>query len=199
MKSVIYEKTPLDLVSATVFAGPKTRDMERAWETLQLNEIWRATGEELEKSGAMEAGKSLRLMHGGYMAIMRIYHELRYLNWIKREWDPMRRVMTDHLDHCLDGLKHGAMCKADLALGSFYWWPEEPAAREAVRRPNYERTCVSWNSLQDFLNKHRMSFDDDGVPESPLDENGHLIIVVPTDSLQNQNKVLTGGDMGHKE
>jgi hypothetical protein len=172
--------------------------MERAWETLQINEIWRATGEELEKSGAMEPGKSLRLMHGGYMAIMRLYHELHCLNWIKREWDPTRPVMTDHLDHCLDGLKHGAMCKADLAIGSFYWWPEEPAAREEVRRPPYERTCVSWDSLQGFLDKRRMHFAD-GIPEAPLDANGHPIIVVPTDSLHTQNKELTEGDMGDME
>lgn len=193
MKHVRYEMTPLDLTSRTPYAGPQTRELDRAWEKLQINEIWRATADELQRSGAFEPGKSLRLEHGGYMAIMRIYHELHCLNWIKREWDPTRPVMTDHLDHCLDGLKQGAMCKADLAIGSFYWWPDDPEAREAVRRPDYKRTCVSWDSLQEFLNKRRMRFVD-GVPESPLDEDGNPIIVVPTDGLHTQNKEIGNED-----
>ena len=59
-------------------------------------EIWRATKDELVQSGAYE-DRSLPLEHGGYMAIMRAYHELHCLDWIKREWDPTRPLMRWHL------------------------------------------------------------------------------------------------------
>ena len=59
-------------------------------------EFWRATKDELVLSGAYK-DCSLQLEHGGYMAIMRAYHELHCLDWIKREWDPTRPLMQWHL------------------------------------------------------------------------------------------------------
>ncbi|CRG89610.1 hypothetical protein PISL3812_06649 [Talaromyces islandicus] len=189
-----YEKRALDLVSPNPYAGPRTPEMDKAWENLKFYEIWRATKEELELSGAYE-DRSLRLEHGGYMAIMRVYHELHCLlnqDWIKREWDPKYEHMVWHLDHCLDALVQGAMCKADLSVGSFYWWPEDKEEREKVRRPDYKRECVNWDGLNDLLHERRMMFLN-GVPEAPLDGHGKPVVVPPTDGLHNHNSEIAGG------
>ncbi|KAL9610618.1 MAG: hypothetical protein Q9167_004692 [Letrouitia subvulpina] len=189
-----YEHIALDLVSFNPYAGERTPEMDKAWETLKIYEIWRSTKDELKKSGAYEE-RSLPLEHGGYMAIMRAYHELHCLDWIKREWDPTRPLMTWHLDHCLDALRQGAMCKADLTVGSFYWWPKDPVEKERVRRPNFKRECVNWNSLEEFLAPRKMKFVN-GVPEAPIGPDGNPIVVPPTDGLHTLNNAIVDGAQG---
>ena len=84
------------------------------------DEILRVTKEELELSHGYHED-SLRLVNGGYMSIMRVFHEIHCLvraipgthpgtfaefstkayfiiqDWIKREWNADRWEMIDHL------------------------------------------------------------------------------------------------------
>lgn len=88
----------------------------------------------------------------------------------------MADLGSKHKDHCLKALREGAMCRPDLTIGSWYWWPSDPSRR--VRRPNAPRQCLLWDSLEDHMEKRRIDMSD-GVLEMPLDYNGEVITVVP--------------------
>ena len=72
------------------------------------------------------------------------------------------------------------MCKADLSVGSLYWWPEEEEKR--VKRAAPDRLCVNWDSLQTWLKPKRLQFYK-GVAEAPVMPNGKKVDVVLGDHL----------------
>ena len=86
------------------------------------------------------------------------------------------------IDHCLGALRQGAMCKAYLTIGSFYWWPKNEVEKERVRPPHFKRKCVKWEILERFLEPGQMDFVN-GVPEAPLDMDWNPIVVPPTDDI----------------
>ena len=90
------------------------------------------------------------------------------------------------------------MCKADLTVGSFYWWPDDRAEKERVRRPNFARQCMKWDSVENFLEGRKMGFAN-GIPEAPLDMDGNPIVVPPTDGLHNLNTVIVEAPQGEAE
>ncbi|RAH41268.1 uncharacterized protein BO95DRAFT_435951 [Aspergillus brunneoviolaceus CBS 621.78] len=183
--SLSWVSTPVDYDAPNPFAGELgSPELNRAWEELKIHEIFRASEEDLRSVNALNPN-SLRMEHGGYMAILRVYHEIHCLDWIKREWKVEKPEMMDHLvggvsDHCLIALRDGAMCRADLSVGSLYWWPEEEHRR--IRRPPAQRRCVNWDSLQTWLRPKRLQFYG-GVAEAPIKPDGSKVDVVLGDHL----------------
>ena len=72
------------------------------------------------------------------------------------------------------------MCRADLSVGSLYWWSENE--HEQVHRPEAPRSCVNWESLEKWMIPRRLKIHN-GVAEAPVTPEGNLVDVVLNDDL----------------
>jgi len=52
-----------------------------------------------------------------------------------------------HLEHCLDTLRQGIMCKADLTPITMRWGSQQPIPHANFSSPH---TCANWEAINDW-------------------------------------------------
>lgn len=68
------------------------------------------------------------------------------------------------LEHCIDILRAGAMCRADTAIFPYHW-------SDATRLPNptwvQKHECINWNRLEEWLESRRIDILTPGMLVHP--------------------------------
>lgn len=82
------------------------------------------------------------------------------------------------VDHCLEVLRQGIMCNADVSFNSFFW----ENARTIKGDPTGPRKCTDWNRIQAWA-------DERAVPPSDMD--GFLVSLVHMDEDESMGPTLT--------
>ncbi|KAK3370413.1 hypothetical protein B0H63DRAFT_528134 [Podospora didyma] len=99
--------------------------------------------------------EAIELPEGGYFGTLVVFHELHCIKHLRHflyashyfpdDLNPSqienRRI---HLDHCLDVLRAGSMCRADVAPLTMRWGRTQPKPLANFSGPH---SCVNWDAL----------------------------------------------------
>ncbi|OJJ42268.1 hypothetical protein ASPZODRAFT_137405 [Penicilliopsis zonata CBS 506.65] len=137
---------------APKYAGPPSPEIDDAWNELMLALDLDLSEDEAEgvKEWTMKGEDNAK-----YRVSLDMYHSLHCLNAIRKALDidyyePGKKhpyYYRLHIDHCIDYLRQGIQCSADMTpLG--YWWNEE----YQVPFPYFKEkhTCRNFNKLRDW-------------------------------------------------
>lgn len=73
-------------------------------------------------------------------------------------------TLTLCLDHCLEILRQGVMCRGDISLVTFVWSPQKRIPLADFTRPH---ECVNFDALNDWSGKHSVDAFDPGLLSHP--------------------------------
>ncbi|KAI0198220.1 hypothetical protein F4808DRAFT_266836 [Astrocystis sublimbata] len=146
---------------ASPYTGEPRAELDEAWSKLLRSTLLRMTKEEMVKMNKT----SLSLLDGsGYVGYLETFHMLHCVKRIyqshHQEYYPEQQrdgAFTDaHLYHCLDVLREGIMCNADLSINTLFW--ETPTKVQGAR-PGL-RKCVNWDLLQSWAEDRTLTAKD---------------------------------------
>ncbi|KAI1135016.1 hypothetical protein F5Y05DRAFT_421759 [Hypoxylon sp. FL0543] len=152
------------LSEGSPYAGPPSREIDRAWAKLLDHVNIRASDREL----ASWNQTSVQLPSGqGYLVWMDKY--LR--QWIYRDhYHPEVGPEETphwllHIDHCLDLIRQALMCRADTSLMTFRWAADRREPMLKLESP--EHVCVDWKALMEKVESRRVSDADMAMLTNP--------------------------------
>ncbi|KAI8945736.1 hypothetical protein F4801DRAFT_567223 [Xylaria longipes] len=94
--------------------------------------------------------ESLHMLH----CLKRIYQSHHQEHYREQQRDGA--FTTAHLYHCLDVLREGIMCNADVSINTLFW--ETPNKVQGAR-PG-PRKCVDWDHLQSWADNRTLTASD---------------------------------------
>ncbi|PSN69535.1 hypothetical protein BS50DRAFT_599728 [Corynespora cassiicola Philippines] len=163
--AIEYERVVLNrsIESENVFAGKRTKAMDKAWAELVKPMALKISNEELEQLG--ETSISFR-DGSGYLAEMGVFHELHCVKHLHEHLSLDFRNMTEdeldferaHVDHCLEYLREAAMCRGDPTLAFFTWDDGIPKSKRDTTNE-----CVKWDKLRAFAESRMVDVSDYSV------------------------------------
>ncbi|KAK3683007.1 hypothetical protein B0T22DRAFT_386458 [Podospora appendiculata] len=153
----MIEDTALDH-KPSKYHGKPTEEQDEAWGELLKPSIFRATHDELERSGET-FGNVVEMSDGGYPASLGVYHELHCLRQLrlflfqgryypKNLTEVQDEYFRQHLDHCIESLRLTVMCYGNSALYTFAW--RDSVSNMVVPKSNSKSTCVKWSTIEDW-------------------------------------------------
>ncbi|KAI1771727.1 hypothetical protein F4818DRAFT_445058 [Hypoxylon cercidicola] len=150
-----YAQTP------SPFVGKPRPELDRAWSQLLRSILVRISEDEMKRMNKT----SVTLQDGsGYVGYLESLHMLHCVKrfYESRYPEHYPDVQEDdgfsegHLDHCVEVLRQGIMCNADVTINTFSW--DNPSKLEGNR--SGPRKCVDWNSIQAWADERRLGFDE---------------------------------------
>ena len=79
-------------------------------------------------------------------------------------------LLTSELEHCMEVLREGIMCNADVTANTYIWNPEEPTK---LKGQNMQpRKCVDWSSLEKWTDERAIGGDHEKMVQ--YDEPGSI-------------------------
>ncbi|CAG8948725.1 hypothetical protein HYFRA_00001846 [Hymenoscyphus fraxineus] len=153
VKYKIQKKHATDNLEA--FVGPPSNATFDAWAHLVKPSLIRISHEEMVLAGE-HPEVSTKVVGGGYMGSLGVYHELHCMRRLKLflykdHYYPglngsELEYEMNHLDHCLEAIRISLMCAGNSALYTFQW--DLGSSRKPVTKTNSERVCVDWEKLE---------------------------------------------------
>ncbi|KAI1178234.1 hypothetical protein F4777DRAFT_130811 [Nemania sp. FL0916] len=135
--------------SSSPYTGEPRAELDQAWSKLLRSTLLRMTNEEMIRMNKT----SLALLDGGgYVGYLEVFHMLHCLKRIYQSHHPEHypeqqrdgAFTAPHLYHCLDVLREGVMCNADVTVNTLVW---ENSQKVRGARPG-PRKCIDWNQLE---------------------------------------------------
>ncbi|KAK1753689.1 hypothetical protein QBC47DRAFT_347704 [Echria macrotheca] len=150
--------------SNPLYAGKPTEARDKAWTELLQYSSLRFTVEELEMIGPTRKDEGVKLPDGGYLGTLMVFHELhcvkhlRFYLYAAHYFPELTAEQTKarlvHLDHCLDILRVGAMCRGDTAPLTMRWGRSQP---RPLANFSSAHSCVNWDSLNGWAQKRAVT------------------------------------------
>jgi len=143
----------------SIFYGPPSDEQDFAWADLLTPVNVRVNHEEMAL-GNETFSNVVQLLDGGYVVVLAVYHELHCLNIIRRYMYSDRfypnatsdyiDYQREHITHCINVLRHFAMCHADVGMYSVEWI-EDPVDRvDKQLKSNAQSMCVDWDQFDSW-------------------------------------------------
>ncbi|KAI1119771.1 hypothetical protein F5Y10DRAFT_291012 [Nemania abortiva] len=143
------------------FAGNPRPEVDQAWSHLLRSSMIRVSEDELIRMNKT----SIALKDGsGYLGYLESIHMLHCVKRIYQSQHPehypefrgTETFSADHWDHCLDVLRRGIMCNADVTINTYFWEsPDEIKGKSSGRR-----RCTDWDRIQAWADDRTISFAD---------------------------------------
>ncbi|KAK4190588.1 hypothetical protein QBC35DRAFT_471745 [Podospora australis] len=133
------------------FTGPPRPEFDQAWSKLLRSSTSMLSEDEMRRMNKT----SIMLQDGsGYIGYLEAIHMLHCVKRIYQLQHPEHypelqdgdAFTTHHLDHCLEILRQGIMCNADVTVNTYYW--EKPGKIKGNR--SGARKCTDWDRLQEW-------------------------------------------------
>ncbi|KAI1137266.1 hypothetical protein F5Y05DRAFT_419716 [Hypoxylon sp. FL0543] len=163
----------------SLYTGEPRPELDQAWSKLLRSTLLRMTKEEMIKMNKT----SLALLDGsGYVGYLESLHMLHCLKRIYQAHHPEHypeqerngAFTTAHLYHCLDVLREGVMCNADVTINTLL---RESPSQVLGARPG-PRKCIDWDRLQAWADDRTLSASDGetflATLVVPFDESGSI-------------------------
>ncbi|KAI0448079.1 hypothetical protein F4803DRAFT_558339 [Xylaria telfairii] len=161
-KPLTLRKQRFVLSLESPYAGPPSKDIDRAWTKLLDHINLRVSDGEVASSNQT----SVRLPNGqGSLVWMDVSHQLHCVKYL-RQWIYRDHYHPEvgpeetphwllHTDHCLDLIRQALMCRADTSLMTFRW---AAGSREPMLKlESPEHVCVDWEDLMQKVESRRVS------------------------------------------
>ncbi|KAI0381223.1 hypothetical protein F5Y04DRAFT_86075 [Hypomontagnella monticulosa] len=160
-------------VKGTPFAGDPSAELDRAWHDLLEDTTIRVAKEDL----AYYNVTSLPLADGsGFASELFVTHELHCLKkirqWIYKETyfehvqGLARNELKRHIDHCIETLRQGIMCRGDVSLGTYTYLS---GGNDVTARSWGRHQCVDFETLLAWTREHSVDIFQPGVLIKPED------------------------------
>ncbi|KAH8434518.1 oxidase ustYa family protein [Aspergillus melleus] len=149
------------------FAGEPSPEIDRAWSDLLRGGMVKISEDELRKMNKT----SIELKDGsGYLGYLETIHMLHCVKRIYQYQYPdyyagledLHAFEPGHWDHCLEVLRQGILCNADITVNTYYW----KSATEIHGNRTGTRKCTNWERIQEWAIDRAVEFDG---PDSFLD------------------------------
>ncbi|KAK4445306.1 hypothetical protein QBC34DRAFT_306978, partial [Podospora aff. communis PSN243] len=146
------------------YAGKPTQGRDAAWtELLQYSDV-RLTAEELDNLDPTRKFEGVKLPDGGYLGTLTVFHELHCVKHLRHflyashyfpdltpDQIEARRI---HLEHCIDLLRAGVMCRGDVAPLTMRWGHTQP---KPLANFSSAHRCVNWESINDWARRRTVA------------------------------------------
>ncbi|KAI0418435.1 hypothetical protein F5X98DRAFT_338057 [Xylaria grammica] len=166
-------KVPHSSSVPSPFVGKPRPQLDQAWSKLLRSSNVRLSEDELRKmnktsialrdgSGYIGYLESIHMLH----CVKRIYQS-RYLDHYP-ELQDTDAFTSEHWDHCLEVLREGIMCNADVTLNTYFW--QTPFEIKGKR--DGPRKCTDWSLIEAWADErslnatNRTQFLDSLVPSN---------------------------------
>ncbi|KAI1177470.1 hypothetical protein F4777DRAFT_206751 [Nemania sp. FL0916] len=143
------------------FAGEPRPELDQAWSSLLRSSMIKVSEDELRKMNKT----SIALKDGsGYLGYLESIHMLHCVKRIYQAQHPehypklqgTEAFTAGHWDHCLEVLRRGIMCNADVTVNTYFW--ENP--REIKGKSSWPRKCTDWDQIQAWADDRTVRFAD---------------------------------------
>ncbi|KAI5859361.1 hypothetical protein GGS23DRAFT_324159 [Durotheca rogersii] len=163
---------PLTVVG-TPFAGDPSTELDQAWHALLEGTTIRVSKEDLDYYNVT----SLPLADGsGFASELFVTHELHCLKkirqWIYKETyftdvkEPARGELKRHIDHCIETVRQGIMCRGDVSLGTYTYLT---GGSDVTARSWGSHQCVDFEALIAWTRERSLDIFKAGVLAKPED------------------------------
>ncbi|KAK0609935.1 hypothetical protein B0T17DRAFT_629454 [Bombardia bombarda] len=149
-----YENSP--------FTGEPRPELDEAWSDLLRSTMVKISNEEMERMNKT----SITMKDGsGYLGYLEAHHMLhcvkRLYQYQNQDHYPELKAdgssfSSHHRNHCLEVLRQGIMCNADVSVNTFFW--ENPRKIKGDR--SGPRKCTNWDRLQAWADERTVQYDD---------------------------------------
>ncbi|KAI2637706.1 hypothetical protein GGS26DRAFT_544846 [Hypomontagnella submonticulosa] len=140
------------------FTGPPRPEVDQAWSHLLRSTMVKLSEDEMR----MMNKTSIALRDGtGYIGYLESLHMLHCVKRIYQSrhaeyyagLQNSNAFTTGHLDHCLEVLRQGIMCNADVAINTFFW----DAQGEIEANRTGPRKCTNWDRISEWADERRLT------------------------------------------
>ncbi|KAK4158739.1 hypothetical protein QBC43DRAFT_223636 [Cladorrhinum sp. PSN259] len=136
------------------FIGEPRPELDQAWSKLLSPSVIRITESEMRKMNKT----SVAIRDGsGYLGYIEAIHMLHCVKRIHQSQYPEHypdlkaegELDPDHLGHCLEILREGILCNADVTVNTYHWDPNRPGRFKGNR--GGARKCTDWDGISAWL------------------------------------------------
>ncbi|KAI0100069.1 hypothetical protein GGR51DRAFT_533740 [Nemania sp. FL0031] len=160
-------------VADTPFSGDPSPELDQAWHDLLKDTTIRVSKEDLDYYNVT----SLPLADGsGYASELFMTHELHCLKkvrqWIYKEsyftqvQGMQRNELKRHIDHCIETLRQGIMCRGDVSLGTYTYLR---GSNDVTARTWGKHQCIDFEALISWARERAVDVSQPGVFAQPED------------------------------
>ncbi|KAI1809103.1 hypothetical protein GGS20DRAFT_573519 [Poronia punctata] len=141
------------------FIGEPRPELDQAWSHLLRPTMVKVSNSEMER---MNKTSILFKDGSGYLGYLEAHH---MLHCVKRLYQshypdayPEERkhgyLSKEHQHHCLEVLREGIMCNADVSINTYFWKDTHTIKgdRSGARR------CTDWNRIQDWAEERSVKY-----------------------------------------
>ncbi|PYH98984.1 hypothetical protein BO71DRAFT_425608 [Aspergillus ellipticus CBS 707.79] len=130
------------------FSGPPRPEVDQAWSQLLRGGIIKISEDELRRLNKT----SIPLQDGsGYIGYLESIHMLHckriYQSQYPEQYPELQGTdafAPGHWDHCLEVLRQGIICNADITVNTYYWKDGEIQGNRTGAR-----TCTNWERISE--------------------------------------------------
>ncbi|KAF1822547.1 uncharacterized protein K489DRAFT_320844 [Dissoconium aciculare CBS 342.82] len=147
------ERRPGEGPGGSPYAGKPRPGLDQAWHDLLKYSNIRLSLEELDFLDPARKDSAVELPDGGYYATTQVMHELHcivglYLTYFPELSTAQLEDQKIHVEHCLDTLRQGVMCRADLTPITMRWGHKQPVPLGNFSSPHQ---CVDWSRVDYWM------------------------------------------------
>ncbi|CAD6576148.1 MAG: hypothetical protein ASARMPRED_007619 [Alectoria sarmentosa] len=174
-EAIKYEKWRFNatLVIDSPYNGPPGEEVDEAWRELLHNMNMPLPGSDLRRLGTTSIPVPDR--DDTYIAGMSVFHELHCLKRLRQynyrdHYFPNitadeERLNRLHTDHCIDVLRQGIMCHADISLFTLQWSRDSLMPRADF---SGEHECRNWGAINERAGERRIDLSVPGLLVHPF-------------------------------
>ncbi|KAI0189057.1 hypothetical protein F4808DRAFT_454100 [Astrocystis sublimbata] len=160
-QSAIEYKVELLGYGSSPFVGEPRYELDQAWSNLLRATMVKVSEDEMR----MMNKTSIQMKDGsGYLGYLEAHHMLHCVKRIYQfrhqgaypELKGGDTFSSMHIDHCLEVLREGIMCNADISMNTFFW--KDPRTIKGDR--SGARKCTNWDRIQDWADNRRVQYAD---------------------------------------
>ncbi|KAK4504788.1 hypothetical protein PRZ48_002750 [Zasmidium cellare] len=156
--AVPYEVKSIDVYEPSNFTGEPRHELDVAWSNLLRSTKIRVSEDEMRTMNKT----SVSLRDGtGYLGYPEVLHQLHCVKRVYqfRHQDYYTDLDPDtfgihHWDHCIEVLRRGIMCNADLTIDTFKWHDGEIKGISS-----HPRTCKNWKAFEEWSDARALHFN----------------------------------------
>ncbi|KAI0878355.1 hypothetical protein GGS24DRAFT_518143 [Hypoxylon argillaceum] len=159
-QSVVQYIVQDSMLHSSPFTGEPRPEVDQAWSQLLRSSMIRISEEELKRMNKT----SIRLRDGsGYVGYLEAIHMLHCVKRMYQSRHPEHYVelqgteafSSEHWDHCLEVLRKGIMCNADVTINTYQW----KTPTEIKGQSSGPRKCTDWDRIQAWADERMLKFD----------------------------------------
>jgi hypothetical protein len=80
---------------------------------------------------------------------------IRKVYWSKDSYSSNHELMgSEHIDHCIDGLRQYIMCNADISPMNWVWIEQEGRSKAVAQ---VAHTCRSFDDIKDWAGQRKLT------------------------------------------